>query len=329
MGAQIGETFREWFPPVLEHFASWLSADLDTYRPVIGELRALLLAHCPEIVEETEGMADAVGLDHDLMLGLRYFNELRQRMDPGCSGLFLAESDRGPLMARTCDIEPDLGAEIQLVRTCRPNDGPATVLTTYLPLTGGVGLNEHGVAVAGSSATARVPRSGDGLPIAVMNHLLMTRCQSVGEAQELLSQHQVRGRGAVQLVCDRSGASMMVEFVPGRPTTLTPRRPDRDWQACSNFCYSAGLTTNAGDRYLQNAYARYGRMVHQVAEGITPRTLDGVKQLILEIAQPGMVCPEEYCFFHTAYAFVVEPQSLKMHLCPGHPAMEEYVAIAL
>jgi len=42
-------------------------------------------------------------------------------------------------MARTCDIEPDLGAESQLARVCRPATGPATVTITYLGLTGAWG----------------------------------------------------------------------------------------------------------------------------------------------------------------------------------------------
>ena len=330
MGEQVGEAFRDRFELVLDRFAPWLASDLDGLRPEIAGLRRLLGDHCPELIEETEGMARAVGLDPDLMLGLRYFNELREHAAPGCSGLFLAESDCGPLLARTCDIEPDLSAEIQLLRVNRPDDGPATVLVTYLVLTGGVGLTEHGLAMTGSSATPKVnsPR-GEGLPIAVVNHLLMTRCRGVEDARELLETHQVRGKGAVELVCDESGKSVMVEYVPGQPTIVTERAADRDWQACSNFCFSGGLTNSMDARYLQNAYARYGRVVHQVGEGIMDRSVDGVKQLFLEISQPGMVCPEEHCFFHTAYAFVIDVRARKMHLCPGHPAKEEYMEIVL
>jgi hypothetical protein len=86
MGRQIGEEFRDWFAPVTEHFASWLVADLDRFRPAIEEVRSLLLKYVPEIAEETGGMAEAVDADPDLMLGLRFFNELRERIAPGCSG---------------------------------------------------------------------------------------------------------------------------------------------------------------------------------------------------------------------------------------------------
>ena len=329
MGRQVGETFREWFAPALDHFAPWLKSDLDTYRPAIAALRRLLHEHCPEIVDETQGMAEAAGLNQDLMLGLRYFNELRQRIAPGCSGLFLADSDRGPLLARTCDIEPDFSAEIQLLRISRPDDGPATALTTYLVLTGGVGVNEYGLAMTGSSASAKTPGGHDGLPIAVLNHLVMTRCRRAEDVRQLLSQHRVSRKGAVELVCDAVGASVMVELVSGRRIIQTRRRPDRDWQACSNFCFSKELTTAAGPSYLQSAYARYGRMVHQVGEGLMPRTVEGVKQLFREVAQPGMVSPAEHCTFRTAYAFVIEAANRKMHLSPGHPAETDCIEVAL
>ncbi|MDP6357561.1 MAG: C45 family autoproteolytic acyltransferase/hydrolase [Planctomycetota bacterium] len=328
MGQQIGEEFRDWFEPIREHFASWLVDDFEKHQPAIAGLRALLLEHCPELNEETEGMAEAVGFESDFMLGLRFFNEIRQ-FSPGCSGFFITDSDAGPLLARTCDIEPDISQEIQLLRTNRPPDGPDTVLATYLGLTGGVGLNEHGLAMVGSSATPRTAAPPKGLPIAMVNHLMITRCSSLEEVSSLLAAHPVKGKGAVELLSDARGASMMVEFVPGRRPILTPRGEDRSWQACSNFCFSKGLTDRSGPAYLENAYTRYGRMVHQVGEGVMERTLEGVKQLILEISQPGLVCPEEHCFFHTAYSFIVETNSRCMHVCPGHPADNDYFKVRL
>jgi len=329
MGRQLGEEFREWFPVCLERYASWLTAELDRWRPAIAEIRELLQRHCPELAEETAGMAEALSLDDDLMLGLRYFNELRQRVRPGCSGVFIADSDAGPLLARTCDLEPDVSSEVQLLRVCRPRDGMQTMLTTYLPLTGGVGLNEHGLGVAGSSATPDVPPARGGLPIAVVNHMVMTRCRNVDDAARLVAEHEVCGKGCVELVCDASGGSMLVEFVPGRTAIRTRRRPDRTWQACTNFCFSPGLVIASGPAYLQNAYSRYGRIVHQVGEGFMPPTVDGMKQLIAEIANPGMVCHEPWCSFKTAYASIAELANGKMHICPGHPAEVGFETVSL
>lgn len=329
MGRQMGETFRDWFAPTLEHFAPWLVREPETWAPAVATVRAILEQHAPELIEETEGMAEGAGLDGTTMLGLRYFNELRKYGPPGCSGLFIARTDRGPLLARTCDIEPDISAEIQLVRVCRPDGGPDTILVTYLPLTGGVGLNEHGLALAGSSATAVGTPEAEGVPLAVVNHLMMHRCADTAEACETASSFSVRGKGAVEIVCDGSGASALLEFAPGHETILNPRRTSRSWQVCSNFCFSPELVNAAGPAYLENAYARYGRIMHQVAEGFMSRTLAGVKQLFADIAQPGPICHEPHGAFRTAYTFVIELRHRTMHLCPGHPAENDYMEISL
>ena len=334
MGQQLGEAFREWFPQLFNHFAKWLLADLNRFRPVIREIDALLLCHAPELHEETLGLAEAVGVEFDLMLGYRYFNELRQRLPPGCSGLFIAASDRGPLLARTCDIEPDIGAETQVLWLKRPAQGQATLIATYLGMTGGVGINEAGLGLVGSSASAKPPAqpvagSDQGLPTALFNYLLLNRCHNLAEARALFQQYRPKGKGANQILADAQGHSMLVELIPGREIRCTERRPDRDWQACSNFCYSADLTPANNAAYQADAYARYGRIAHQVDDYLMPRTVAGVKQLFTEIAQPGMVRPLEHCSFHTAYAFVLELAHRRMHLTPGHPAKHPWLEISL
>ena len=328
IGRQVAEAFRDWFPRVFDHFAAWLARDLERYRPAVRELRALLAAHCPEVLDETTGMHDVLGGDGDFLLGYRYFNEVRAFVPPGCSGLFLATSNAGPLLARTCDIEPDLGAEIQFCHLRRPTSGPATVLITYLGMTAGLGCNEFGLALTGASAAAHGPATA-GLPVAVLNHLLATRCRDVPAAQALLAGRAVRGKGAIELIADAAGRSVQAEFIPGQPVRLTPRRADRDYQACTNFCYSPDVQPLNGPGYLENAYARYGRIVHQIEGGFLPRTVAGVQGLLCDLAQPGPFCPERPRSFHTAYAFVVELAQRRLHLAPGHPARHPFVTMQL
>jgi len=313
---------------MLEHFASWLAGDLDAYRPAIGVIRRTLAERCPELNEETLGMGEAAGLEPDLMLGLRFFNELRS-YTTGCSGAFVADAPEGPLLARTCDIEPDLGQEIQLCRVNRPDGGPQTITMTYLGMSGGVGVNEHGLAMAGSSAPAEARATTDGVPMAVGDFLLLNRCRSAREAHALLSGLKMRGKAAVQLICDASGDSFLVELASGYAPVFAPRTEGKTWQACSNFCFSGRIPSRRDPRLMENAYARYGRMAHLLDSGPMEHSLSGMKQLVADIAQPGPVCHEPQCWFRTAYAFVVETRSRRMHLCPGHPAESKYFEVSL
>jgi hypothetical protein len=234
------------------------------------------------------------------------------------------------LLARTCDLEPDISGEIQLCRVNRPKDGPATVLVTYLPMTGGVGFSEYGLGLTGSSASAQGTAHPNGIPGAIFNTMIISRCRTLRDVADLARQVTLRGKGAIELVCDRDGGSLLLELAPGRPVQVTPRRPDRDWQACSNFCQSKGLVPASGPQYLENAYTRYGRIVHQLAEDSgMERSLAGLKQLVLEVSQPGMVCHAPHCVFHTVYAFVIEMRHHRVHLCPGHPQTTAYHVISL
>jgi hypothetical protein len=329
MGRQIGEEFRDWFPKLLEHFARWLLDDPDGNRPAIAQLRKVVLAHCPEVYEETLGMADGAGIESERMLGLRYFNEIAAYRTEGCCGVFLTEGREGPLLGRTCDIEPDLSAQIQLCRVCRPAEGARTLLITYLGLTGGVGINEHGLGLAGSSASGLDAHAGSGLPTAVLNHLIMTRCRSLADVRDLLARHTMRCKGAVELICDQQGGSTLVELASGRVPVLVPRPLGRRWQVCSNFFVSGRIPIRPQPAYLESAYARYGRMVHQLDQGLTEPTVAGLKTLLRDVAQPGFVVPEAHCVLRTAYAFVAEPASGRMHLCAGHPAEAEFQIVSL
>lgn len=329
MGEQVGEAYGDLLRQCLDQFAPWLAEDVDRYRPAIGRVRSLVAQHCPEVNDETEGMASGAGMESDLMLGLRHFNQIREYEGQGCTGLFLATTDHGPLLGRTCDIEPGFSAEIQLARVCRPDTGVETATVTYLPLTGGIGLNAFGVALTGSSASATGASGGTGVPGSVLNHLILSTCRTVSDVLSLAERWQCGGKGAVELVCDAAGASALLEVLPGQTVRARVRHDDRDWQACANFCFSPDLRNAPGPDYIGNAYARYGRIAHMVGEGFSPRSLDGMKQTLLDVSQPGLVCHEPSCSFRTAYTFVAEPAGGRLHVCPGHPAENEYFTLSV
>jgi len=329
MGRQIGEQFRRWFPPVLEHFAPYLRSDFESVRPAVRRIGRMLEKNAPDLLEETRGVAEGAGFEPEVMLGLRFFNEIRGFGADGCSGVFVADAPEGPLLARTCDIEPDISFEIQLCRVSRPNEGPGTVTVTYLPLTGGMGVNEHGLAVTGSSAPIRPRKTTVGLPVALINHRLLGRCRNVPEARRLLSSVKARCKPVLELVADAAGKSMLVEMAAGRPIVILPRDKQQTWQACSNICFSGRLPCQGQPHYLYNAYARYGRIVHHLQEGLVERSVAGMKRLLKDVAQPGPICPKGASPLETAYAFVVETHARAMHLCAGNPNEGTYRRISL
>ena len=145
----------------------------------------------------------------------------------------------------------------------------------------------------------------------------------------LLARLTMRGKAAVLLICDETGRSALVELASGHAPVVMPREEQRSWQACSNFCPSGQIPNRDDPRVMENAYARYGRMAHLLDGGLAERSVAGMKRLTADIVQPGPVCHAPQCWFKTAYAFVAEVRSRRMHLCPGHPAEASYIEVSL
>lgn len=330
MGRQLGEAFADPWRRCIDEFVPWMRDDLDTWRPAVGRVREVIGRHCPELLEETEGIAEAVDVDDDLLLGLRFFNEIKGYHDPGCSGLFVADSDRGPLLLRTSDLEPPphISTDIQCARTSRPDDGPATITVGYLPLTGAPGLSEHGLAMTGSSMHAKPTPCKDGMPSAVINHRILRDCKTVADVIAYTRDMVMRGKGNVMLIGDAGGGSVMLEKPSGSPIVQTPRPATRDWQACSNLCFSPQVVEAGSANYVHNAWLRYGRISYRLADQPIPRTLAAVMDVAREIAQPGDLVGDEPKL-HTIYAYVIELRNGIMHLAPGHPAHVDFQTLKL
>lgn len=329
MGRHYGEALREQIAQCIEQFAPWLLPEPQQHAAAIADLRATLNAHCPELCEETQGMAEGAGLDEDVMLAYRFFHEVRLRAREECSVVFLADTPSGPLLGRNCDLSPGFEAQVQLCHIRRPMEGPACVLTTYVGMAGGVGVNERGFGIAGASAGTDAVYGRAGLPGAALCHLLLHRCGSVAEARALLADLPFLGKPMNLIAADATGASVLLECAPGRLAEQVPRAADSDWQACTNFFLSGAIPIRTDAPYLSNAYARYGRIVHRLGSEGLPRSVEGLQELLTDIAQPGLVCPAETSPFRTAYSQVMELSSRTMHLCPGHPGEGEWERVGV
>ena len=229
-------------------------------------------------------MVRGADLDADVTLGFRFFNEVRDHMDEGCSVIFLANSDVGPLLTRNCDLSPTFDSDIQLCRVCKPKDGTATLRTTYLGMASGVGVNEYGFATGSASSHTPQRYGKQGLPGQVLGFMVLDRCKRVEEARELLSTYPFLGKPSNVIAGDREGALSLFEMAPGRVPVAVDRPGSLGWQVCTNFIISGGIPIDQDPEYLQSAYARYGRMVHVLARGQIEHSVKGLKGLLTEIA---------------------------------------------
>lgn len=329
MGRQLGEQCGDDIRRCMQTYAPWLIEDTDRFRPAVADLRAVLAEHCPELLEESQGMAEGAGLEPDLTLGFRFFAEVRKRLSPACCAIYLANTPDGPLLGRNCDLDPKFDAGVQLCRVCRPSDGPAMIKMGYVGLAGATGLNEHGLGLGGASAHTTENYGNEGLPAAVLGFMVMGRCRTAAQAASLMASHKFLGKSANIMVGDKGGGSVLFELAPGRTPVAVGREDRRQWQACTNFFQSGEIPIAPEQAYLQSAYARYGRLVHQLEGNFVEPSVAGLQDLLAQITQPGLFDTGREGKVKTAYSQVLELKAGVVHYTPGHPAEVAWQSVAL
>lgn len=333
MGQQLGEAFRQELGRCIDHFCPWLIADPARYAPAIGFIRELLERHAPELLAESQGIAEGANLPPDQLLGYRFMNDVKQharQTEQGCCAIWMTTASGTPLLGRNCDLEPDISQEIQLCRLNRPDEGPATISFTYLGFAHGTGLNDYGLATGGASAhTQAAYQDANGLPGCLLQFMLLTRCSDVEAASELLSRHAYLGKPANFMVADAGGACLHYELATGKLPHPVPPPADRGWHCFTNFFVSGEIPIKPNVTYLESAYARWGRIVHQLGGEHKPRTPEGLRELLTEVASPGICNTGQQERSLTAYTMLVDLAERRVHYTPGHPARNPWESLSL
>jgi hypothetical protein len=321
MGRQFGEELRQTLYRFIDGFVPWLRSDLPRVARTSSALREhIRSAECMEIIEESAGIAEGAQLSPDAMLCLRFLTELSQISAPSCSVVYLNDSDRGPVLSRNEDIEPDLSVEVQVCHTARPVDGPASMLITYAGLLMGVGMNDAGVAIGGTSAHAQfMDATPLGLPNSLIQYAALHRCARACDIGAWVGRRAFFGKPWVAIVADATGESFLLEVLPNQPVTLTPRKKTRDWHSCTNHYQTHCDLIRRDPLYLQSSYARAGRIAHRLADHPMDRTVRNVEELMSDIAMPGICVSPEGLKLRTAYTTSMLLEQRVLRLREGHP----------
>lgn len=329
MGRQYGEALRPVLRRTIEYFAPWLLSDPARAAKTAGALRKTIEPKFPQVIEELGGMAEGANLPVDALTTLRFLGESGAALEFQCTNVFMISDDRGPLLARNGDIEPDASVEVQVCRTSRPRDAAANVLLTYCGFIAGVGMNEHGVGIGGSSAHAAHAFPPAGEPNSLVYYDLLHHARSVRDVENAWRDRPIYGKGAICVAADASGDSRVVQLVSGKAPSFIPRVAGRDWQACSNFYQSREYPPASETDYLQNSYARYGRLVHCLENAPIPRKIRSLQTLMTEVANPGFCIVDRDVRFRTAYTTIFDLQGRMLLLADGHPSKAPFRELSL
>lgn len=325
MGRQLGSRFSPELGRCIDRFVGLMKSRGRDLGPAISRVRADLQVRCPELLEETSGVAEGSGIPEVEVFSLRFYGNLA--MEIGCASFFVEDQGGEAWLGRTLDVEPEDHWQM-ICQIHRPDDGCAMLTTGYLAMPGPSGVNEHGLAFGGASAQTRDTYGGTGVFSSLVGYRAMRDCRSVNEVAELLTAEPILGKGAVLLAADASGASCLLPIVPGRKVKPIPRNPNVRWQGCTNFQPSNDVPNRQVPGGLYNPYARYGWMAHQLGDRQAPTTRAGAEMVVKGLAQPGTVVPEDAVTLSTAYSTLVELKSLSFYLAPGNPNQVPFEKIA-
>ena len=294
--------------------------------------------HFPDVLEETQGIADGAGLTRDQILMLNCGDAVVGCATGGqsCSAIGFIDSDLGPLLGKTADWQVDDPNDFTAWQRYQPASGDGYTFVHYgcagTWWTEG-GLNEAGLGMVlnGLPGAGVSPESVPTLPLArgVLQH-----CASVEASIDWLGRYDTMYWGFNLILADRGGDLAFVEVVPGaqgvqRATTdyLIHTNHTLCPETCDQRLSDADLVTYGYPGLAENSLARYRTLERLVPSA--PRTLAGMQSLLRDRSSPGAISQSGEQGMHTVYAMVVAPGRGKLWGAERYPPEVPFVEYAI
>ncbi|MCK7478655.1 MAG: C45 family autoproteolytic acyltransferase/hydrolase [Candidatus Moduliflexus flocculans] len=184
--------------------------------PFARECMELMRLHCPELLDELEGIEESAGLDRDALLTL----SITAPYDPddlphkACTVLAVLPErswEGRTMVGRNFDFFHDVSAESATTYTTYPVNGYASLGNCDIWTGREDGINEAGLFIGQAAFFRRGLKPG--VTFWFMIRMILDRCATVGEALKLLS---VLPHSAswTYLLADGSGDAAVVEPTP-------------------------------------------------------------------------------------------------------------------
>jgi isopenicillin-N N-acyltransferase-like protein len=278
-------------------------------------------------IDELQGLADGarIPLSGAIALQVRPGTGF---MPEGCTALGVsrdASADGHPLGGQNRDLVPAYRERMCVLRV-RPRGKPALLMHTVPGELGGVGLNEHGVAVFANSLWARAGRNWQAPPI---TRRALLECASAELAAE---RAQTMAGPAVGnfLVVDAAGRIRNLEILPQGLAVIAQ---DRGVFAHANHCLDSAVRKHELEALpAPGSPGRCERMQELLEAEAGRIAVDDVKRMLADHhSRPEPICRHAASAreWETAAAVIVEPASRTLHLSYGPPCEGRFATFGL
>jgi isopenicillin-N N-acyltransferase-like protein len=332
MGLQHGRRLAELIPQVVGRETRFAGSPT-ALRAAIHSIEKTLLARCPNIVEEMQGIAEGAGVPYEKILELNVGYDAKGDMlhaSSQCTAVGLPNTPEGPLVAKTDDVSIDERA-FEVFFRAEPEEGHAFVCYAF----GGSvsnhgGINQAGLALAMNGLPPAGGRDPDGIPSLIFLRQVLLCCATVEEALAFADANPLRGYGCTMTMADPSSGDITV--VENYATVRAVLRSSSEPTVRTNHPHCAETVALPQDELWAAHYGISGLMSNSRARAENgarlvqeiPWSVDGLKQLLGNHAESGAICQHGQADLHTSIAMIMVPAQRAMIAAEGY-GCESYV----
>jgi predicted choloylglycine hydrolase len=326
VGRQQGEILKNQSPGAANWFASAETKPEKLGFANFKGLQAFYEENCPGITDETQGLADSLGVEPKK---LQIYCPPVYQPGKSCSQfavLSSVTSDKHVYVGRSYEYHHEMN-DFRLC-TARISGKVKHMGFTEFLLARDDGMNDHGLCVtfAGGGTFKREPKRR-GFAFFLVVRTLLDNCRTVDEAVQHLERMPVAGYWSF-LVTDRNDNVALAQFFDGEHA-IKRIGPDSSEQCLfsTNHYVLPEMVKNqkyAGDWILKNSKKRYKLIETRLSQASPNISRETIRDLLSKEIYEGL-CGHYYTdYFGTLFSVIYDLTELKANVCFGAPTHNKW-----
>lgn len=337
MGRQHGELARVRIVGYLGYLCETLRMEDNVLADRAARFRSEFQRHCPQLLEEVDGLAEGAGISRDLALASQLRGELAGLSDGACTTFAIGPRGTASgevLIGQTSDMPAEIRSFAYLLRV-RPDDRPNAIMWSFGGMIGYHGVNEHGVAHF-ANALGGGPRWRFAPSHYPLKRLILEQ-SSMEEVLAKMRDFPVCSNGNYML-CDGEKRILDVELTSDGPFPIEDSGEGflvhTNHYLCTEHACQANFEVS-----LPDSFPRLDRMRSLIRGKFGSITAEDLKQFVSDHdGAPVSICRHPHDGYgdailpasgHTVAAMIAEPASGGFHLAAGNPCETAFLRFEL
>jgi len=337
LGQQHGELARIRIIGYLGYLSETLKMDERTLARRAMLFRGEFQRHCPELLEEIDGLAEGAGINAGLALASQMRGELACLSDGACTTFAIGPrvtASGQMLIGQTSDMPEEIRSFAYVLRI-RPDNRPAAVMWTFGGMIGYHGLNEYGVSHYANSLGG-----GPGWQFAPSHYplkRLILEQTSLEGVLKIMRKFPVCSNGNYML-CDGGNRFLDVELTPEGPHLIEDTAAG--FLVHTNHFLSVRHSCPENlDQSLPDSVPRLERIRALIEEKSGSMTVEDMQRILADHdGAPVSICRHPHDGYgdgvlpaagRTVAAMIAEPACGIFHVAAGNPCETAFLPFRL